>query len=227
MNYNDPLEVRQTLERLAFIVELLHEGVAVTNLSGTICFANPAMARMHGYDSCQELISKSITHLYSVDLVQTDLKSMIDTVKDRGHTQKPITHTRRDGSTFPAQTKMVLLNDEQDRVTGLIVLVTDLSSQTQQASSSQHIEQLERANQRLEQQIHELNQTLKYDPDVPVSFDPDESFGSPLSIRRNLAAARRHPCQKQEPEKSAVSEVLELTDSHLSAFSEIAELLKK
>ena len=93
MNHNDLKRAKQTLERLTFIVEQLNEGVAVTNLNGTIRFANPAMARMHGYTACQELIAKSITHLYSDDQIQTVLKSMIETVRDRGNVQKSITHT--------------------------------------------------------------------------------------------------------------------------------------
>ena len=121
---------------------------------------------------------------------------MIDTVRDRGNVQQSITHTRKDGSTFPAQTKMALLNDEQGHTVGLIVLVTDLSPWTPAQSLTQHIEQLESANDQLVQQVRELKQVLEHDSEEQVPFDPNEYFGSPLSIRRHLAAAKRHPCQK-------------------------------
>ena len=226
MNHNDLKRVKQTLQRLTFIVEQLNEGVAVTNLNGTIRFANPAMARMHGCDSCQELIAKSITHLYSDDQIQAVLKSMIETVRDRGNVQKSITHTRKDGSTFPAQTKMVLLNDEQGRAVGLMVLVIDLSQWTQQQSLTQHIEQLESANDQLVQQIRELKQALEHDSEEQVSYDPNEQFGSPLSIRRHLAAAKRRPCQKQRSYALAAADELDLNEDHLSELSEIAKLLR-
>jgi len=226
MNHNDLKRAKQTLQRLTFIVEQLNEGVAVTNLNGTIRFANPAMARMHGWDSCQELIAKSITHLYSDDQIQAVLKSMIETVRDRGNVQKSITHTRKDGSTFPAQTKMVLLNDEQGRVVGLMVLVTDLSQWTQQQSLTQHIEQLESANDQLVQQIHELKQAFEHDSEEQVSYDPNEQFGSPLSIRRHLAAAKRHPSHKQRSDALAAADELDLNEDHLSELSEIAKLLR-
>ena len=172
MNHNDLKRAKQTLKRLTFIVEQLNEGVAVTNLNGTIRFANPAMARMHGYNACQELIAKSITHLYSEDQIQGVLKSMIETVRDRGNIQQSIAHTRKDGSTFPAQTKIVLLNDEQGHAVGLMVLVTDLSQWTQQQSLTQHIEQLESANDQLIQQIRELKQALEHDSEEQMSYDP-------------------------------------------------------
>ena len=226
MDHNDLKRTKQTLQRLTFIVEQLNEGVAVTNLNGTIRFANPAMARMHGYNACQELIAKSITHLYSDDQIQAVLKSMIETVRDRGNVQKLIAHSRKDGSTFPVQTKMVLLNDEQDHAVGLMVLVTDLSQWTQQQSLTQHIEQLESANDQLVQQVRELKQALEYDPEEQVSFDPNEQFGSPLSIRRHLATAKRHPCQEQRSDTLAAADELELNKDHLCELSEIAKLLR-
>ncbi|MHC5100556.1 MAG: PAS domain-containing protein [Planctomycetota bacterium] len=226
MNHNDLKRTEQTLQRLTCIVEQLKEGVAVTNLNGTIRFANPAMARMHGYNACRELITKSITHLYSDDQVQGVLKSMIETVRDRGSVQQSIAHTRQDGSTFPAQTKMVLLNDEQGRAVGLMVLVTDLSQWTQQESLTRHVKQLESANDQLVQQVRELKQALEYDPEEEASFDPNEQFGSPLSIRRHLAAAKRHPSQKQRSDTLAPADELELNKDHLCELTEIAKLLR-
>jgi len=225
MNPNDLKRIKQTLERLTFIVEQLNEGVAFTDLNGTIHFANPAMARMHGGRFCRELIGKSITHLYPEDQIQTVLKSMIDTVRDRGTVQGAMTHTRRDGSTFPAQTKMVLLNDEQGCVVGLIVLVTDLSTRAQK-SLTQRIEQLEFANKQLKQQVHELRQVLKYDSEEPVQFDPNEYFGSPLSIRRLLVAAKRRPCKRQQSDAFGGSDEPHFDEEQLYELDEIAKLLR-
>ena len=227
MNYSDFIRAKQTLQRLTFIVEQLNEGVAATNLNGTIRFANPAMARMHGCRSCQELIGKSITHLYSDDQIETTLKSMIETVRDRGHIQLSVTHTRKDGSTFPAKTKMTLLNDEFDHTVGLMVFVTDLSQWTQQESFVQHIAQLESANDQLEQQVRELKQVLEGDSEEQTPIDPNEYFGSPLSIRRHLAAANRHRCQSQRTDTTAVVDELKLNEDHLCELSEIAKLLQK
>ena len=226
MNPSGFKRITQTLQRLSFIVEQLNEGVAATDLNGTIHFANPAMARMHGYGLCRELIGKSITHLYSEEQVQTVLKSMIDTVRDRGSVQESIAHTRQDGSTFPAQTKMVLLNDEQGHVAGLIVLVTDLSLRTQQQSLTQHIEQLEFANKQLEQQVHELEQVLNHDPEEQIQPDPNEYFGSPLSIRRLLSTAKRHPYQKQQSGVPAGNREQDFNREQLREIADIAKLLK-
>ncbi|MHC4855601.1 MAG: PAS domain-containing protein [Planctomycetota bacterium] len=226
MDPNDLKRFKQTLQRLTFIVEQLTEGIAVTDLNGAIHFANPAMARMHGFDSCRELIAKSITHLYSDDQIQTVLKSMIDTVRERGNVQKSITHTRKDGSTFPAQTKMVLLNDEQGRVAGVIVLVTDLSPQTQPQSLTRHIEQLEFANKQLSQQVRELKQVLEHDSEEQASFDPNEYFGSPLSIRRLLSTAKRHPCQRQQSDALTLADEPIMNEKQLRELAEIGKLLK-
>jgi len=226
MDPNDLKRFKQTLQRLTFIVEQLNEGVAVTDLNGTIHFANPAMARMHGFDSCRELIAKSITHLYSDDQIQTVLKSMINRVKDRGTVQGSITHTRKDGSTFPARTKMVLLNDEQGRVAGLIVLATDLSSWTQQQAVTQHIEQLEFANKQLARQVRELKQVLEHDSEGQASFDPNEYFGSPLSIRRLLSTAKRHPYQRQRSDALTLADEPNMNEEQLRELDEIGKLLR-
>lgn len=226
MNPNDLKRVQQTLQRLAFIVEQLNEGVAFTDLNGTIHFANPAIARMHGCGSCRDLLGKSITHLYSEDQIQTVLKSMIDTVRNRGTVQEAVTQTRKDGSTFPAQTKMVLLNDNQNCAVGLILLVTDLITRTQQQPLTRQIEQFEFTNKQLKQQVQELKLVLNHDSQDPVPFDPNEYFGSPLPIRRLLATAKRRPCQSQRSDAIDAADELNLNQDHLSELSEIAKLLK-
>lgn len=226
MNPNDFNRMKQTLQRLTFIVEQLNEGIAFTDLNGTIHFANPAMARMHGYGSCPELITKSITHLYSEVQIQTGLKSMIDKVKNRGTVQGAITHTRKDGTTFPARTKMALMHNEQGQVIGLIVFVTDLSTWTQQRSATQQIEKLELANKQLARQVRELKQILEHDSEKQADFDPDEYFGSPLSIRRLLAAAKRQPCQKQDSDALTIAEEPNIHEGHLHELDEIGKLLR-
>ena len=227
MNPNDLKRVKQTLKRLTFIMQQLNEGVAVTDLNSKILFANAAMARMHGFESCRELTATSITRFYSNDQIQTVLKSMIDTVQNCGNVQQSITHTRKDGSTFSALTKMVLLKNEQGRTIGLIMLVTDLSSWKQQQSLTQHIEQFESTNNQLIQQVRDLRQTLEHNLEEQMSFDPNEQFGPPLSVRRDKVAAKRHLRQNQPSDAPTVTDGPSFLKEHFAELAYPAKKLKR
>ena len=72
MNPNDLKRLKQTLQRLTFIIEQLNEGVAVTDLNGTIHFANPAMARMHG---CELMPGTDWQKHYALLLGRSDTNS--------------------------------------------------------------------------------------------------------------------------------------------------------
>ena len=85
---SDVRRVEQTLQRLTIIAEQLNEGVALVDLNGIIHFANPAMAKMHGYLSSKDLIRKKINVFHSQNQMNTDVFPMIKEVRLKGQIQR-------------------------------------------------------------------------------------------------------------------------------------------
>lgn len=124
-------QVKQTLRYLTMIAEQACEGIAVVDLNGTVLYVNDAWARMHGYDNEKELYGKSMGAFHSEEQMRSDVVPFIEETKSRGRLEGPVEHVRKDGTVFTTRTKMTALKDEEGNVGGLVVFVTDVSSNKQ------------------------------------------------------------------------------------------------
>ncbi len=146
----------RTLGYFTAIAEHASEGIAVIDLNRVIRFANDAWVVMHGYDSRNELVGKTIGSFHSEEQMRTDVIGFIEETKRRGRLEGPIEHMRRDGTSFATQTKMTALKNEQGNVVGLIVFVTDVSGTKQDEKLlRQQWAKLVAVNKRLQNQIAE------------------------------------------------------------------------
>ena len=145
-----------TLRHLVMIAEQAVEGIVVVDLRGILWFVNTAWARMHGYESSNELVGKPISMFHTEGQMKTDVFPFIEETKHRGRLEGPVEHSRRDGAVFPTQTKMTAVRDEAGRTIGLIVFVTDVSAgkQTKELLRQQAVG-LKAANEQLQSQISE------------------------------------------------------------------------
>lgn len=152
-------EIKRTdyrLRHLVMIAEQAVEGIAVVDLKGILWFANTAWARMHRYESGNELVGKPISLFHTNGQMKADVFPFIEEASRRGQLEGPIGHVRRDGTVFSTQTKMTAVKDEAGRTIGLVVFVTDVSEskQTEELLKQQAVG-LRTANEQLKSQIGE------------------------------------------------------------------------
>ena len=148
--------VEQTLRHLTMIAEQAREGVAVVDLNGTLRFVNTAWARMHGYETRNELMGKPVGVFHTKEQMETDVIGFIEETKHRGWLEGPIGHMQRDGATFPTQTKMTTVKNEQGKAIGFIAFATDLSASRQADELlRQQRAELKAANEQLQSRITE------------------------------------------------------------------------
>jgi PAS domain S-box-containing protein/putative nucleotidyltransferase with HDIG domain len=122
---------------LSSAIEQSTEGIAVTDLSGQVLFANNALAAMHGYTP-DELQDKNISILYTPDEIALSESANLRTLTD-GQYSDETRHTRKDNSTFPGQIHISLLRDENTQPIGLIHTLRDI---TERKQSEEKINQL-------------------------------------------------------------------------------------
>lgn len=122
---------------LSSAIEQSTEGIAVTDIRGQFLFANNALVAMHGYTP-EELNGKTISILYTPDerhFVQTAIFRTLT----EGQYSDETWHTRKDQSTFPGQSHISLLRDENSYPIGLIHTLRDI---TERKQSEEKIKQL-------------------------------------------------------------------------------------
>ena len=96
---------------LSSVVEQSSEGMVISDLEGNLLFVNAAWARMHGYDSTEELTGKHLNIFHNQEQVEKDVIPFNNTVMDRGYCMGEVGHMRRDSTTFPALMTSTLIRD--------------------------------------------------------------------------------------------------------------------
>ncbi|MFH1550085.1 MAG: PAS domain S-box protein, partial [Planctomycetota bacterium] len=132
--YNDITERKQAeeeKERLATIIEQATEGVAWADLDGNLQYVNTAWARMHGYESCDELVGKHLSILHTSEQMENDVIPFNRKVKSNGHNTGYIRHIRKDGTAFPTEMTTTLMKDNEGKPTGLAAIMTDITERRQ------------------------------------------------------------------------------------------------
>ncbi len=163
-------QLEQTLSQLAVIAERSDDGIVVIDIHGALRFVNSVCARMHGYQTTDELIGKQISVFHTDHQMKADVIPFIKEVKRRGQLAGPVERMRSDGTVFTAQMKMTTTRDREGETIGLIVFVEDVYGQNPDKQTAelaaineqlQHkIDQRKHIEQLLRQQIDE-HQHLK------------------------------------------------------------------
>ena len=109
----DKNAAQERWRELAVVIEQVEEGIAIANLDGVLEFVNHAWALMHGYQSNEELVGRSLTIFHSREQIVSDVKEFNDTVRKKGFHVGEVGHVRKDGTTFPTWMSVTLIKNEE------------------------------------------------------------------------------------------------------------------
>lgn len=122
---------------LSSAIEQSTEGIAVTDITGQVLFANNALSAMHGYTP-EELHGKNISVLYTSEENVITESANLRALTEGQYSDESL-HTRKDKSTFPGQSHLSILRDEGSTPIGLIHTLRDI---TERKQSEEKINQL-------------------------------------------------------------------------------------
>jgi len=112
---------------LAMIAEQAVEGMAVSDLEGVIQFVNTAWARMHGYESVDDLIGRHLSVFHTDEQMKNEVVPFNEMVRRDGCRTGEVGHVRRDGSVFPSEMAVCMFRDREGRPIGLNAVMTDIT----------------------------------------------------------------------------------------------------
>jgi two-component system NtrC family sensor kinase len=121
----DVSALRRNEARFTELFESLQEGIYITTPDGIILEVNPALVRMLGYDSKEELLKRQVSEIF-VD--QAERKSVIEQVDRQAMIQgREITLIRKDGTSIVCLNTAAAVRDNSGRVVRYQGAVMDIT----------------------------------------------------------------------------------------------------
>jgi two-component system NtrC family sensor kinase len=125
----DITALRKNEARFTELFETLQEGIYITTPEGSILDANPALVRMLGYDSKEELLSKRVPEIFTD---QVERKSLVEEVERQSGPQgREITLLRKDGAPIVCLNTAAAVRDTSGRVIRYQGSVLDVTARRQ------------------------------------------------------------------------------------------------
>ncbi len=103
-------------------------GIAFGDLNGVITYVNPAFVKMFGYDNKSEIVGRSNTELTSEASV---IDEIMVSVKSRGFWSGEDLAKKQDGTSFPIELAVSLIEDESNKPIGMVATFIDISQRKQ------------------------------------------------------------------------------------------------
>ncbi len=150
------------LQEFRAAVEQSNEGIALTDLDGTVRFVNQAWAEMHGYRP-GEVSGKHLSLFHTADQMEREVEPSIAELLENGSAVAEIGHLHRDGHRFPTRMSASLIRNEQGEPYGILGLARNVSEELQQLER-------ERFEQRFRELVAEIAASFVSAPD-DAGFD--------------------------------------------------------
>ncbi|HXZ94651.1 MAG TPA: PAS domain S-box protein [Dehalococcoidia bacterium] len=188
--------LRESESEMRLMFESVSDGIMVTDLQGRIVKVNEALARLHGYESKEELIGKSGFELVAEKDHKLARKSLKRTLEDGHVTNMEYTLLTKDGREFDAELSATVLADAAGAVTGFIAITRDI---TERKRSEEKLQELYKQEKDLRQQLEtemkrrvEFTRELAHELKTPLTsvLASSELLLAKLRDERSLALAK-------------------------------------
>jgi two-component system cell cycle sensor histidine kinase/response regulator CckA len=119
--------------RYRALIELLPDAVAVTDLEGKLQMANQQLARLHGFDSPEELIATtpSTIELVAPERLEQEQARARRLLEGGGVEVSETTLLRRDGSQVIVETALAVMTGEDGKPAGFVGVLRDITVRKQ------------------------------------------------------------------------------------------------
>ncbi len=205
-------QIEQTLRYLGTIAEKSNEGIVVVDLDSSLRFVNEAWAWMHGYETKDELIGKHLSMFYTEEQMKSDVIPLFEKIKHDGQIESTVEHIKSDGTVFPTQTKMILVEDEVGNASGLIIFATDIRQYTiLQQATVENLKRVKHLSERIIQFQKLLGECLESGESLAKQTGELQANNEMILQQMNeLDQSPREPAE-QHPEHIVHTEAQETT----------------
>jgi two-component system, cell cycle sensor histidine kinase and response regulator CckA len=175
-------------------LELSPDAIALTDLDGTIRYANPAWITLHGYIS-DELKGKNLSIFHTVEQMEKEVNPLMSRLlKNKPVTREQVGHKRKDGSVFPTRMTAFIVKDDNKHA-NIITFAHDITDDLKKESLFRQTQKMEAIGQLSGGIAHDLNNLLApilgYADMILHDLKPDDRYYKELSlIKRSSERAK-------------------------------------
>jgi PAS domain S-box-containing protein len=119
--------LRESEEKLRAMFESAIDGITVTDLEGNITQANKALARIHGFDSSEEIIGRNAFDYIAKGELDRALKNARKTQREGFIEPVEYIGLKKDGTEFPVELSVAVLKDKEGNSTGFVGITRDIT----------------------------------------------------------------------------------------------------
>ncbi|AXR77457.1 PAS domain S-box protein [Natrarchaeobaculum sulfurireducens] len=117
----DRLERERAVEHRSAVIESAIDGMGFSDETGELCYVNPALAELHGYDEPEALVGTSWKVLFPEEEADRIEREILPIVLERGYWRGEATGKRADGSRFPQEHSLTAHGD------GIVCVARDIT----------------------------------------------------------------------------------------------------
>jgi len=152
----------EKLRLMAMVAQQAAEGIAVAGTDGILQFVNAAWARMHGYDTGDELVGRPLSVFHTEEQMAEDVVPFNEQVVRNGQHRGEVGHVTRDGIPFVTTMTVALLKDPQGKPIGLGALMADITERKRaERDLERYAASLEQANEDLRRFTYTVSHDLR------------------------------------------------------------------
>ncbi|MDZ8139885.1 MAG: PAS domain S-box protein [Nostoc sp. DedQUE04] len=155
-------QAEANLRRQALTFENMHDGVIITDLTGSIIDWNPAAEGMFGYTKA-EILTQHPSILHQPEVAATLSANILSTVNQQGRWSGEIHFIRKDGSEGICETTVVALQNQQGETVATVGINHDITEH-------------KRAKEALQQQLHRTLLLEQITQEIRQSLDTSKIF---------------------------------------------------
>jgi len=126
-NLSAEKQALRAVRQLGKAVETMQLGVTISDVGGTILYANPAEHRMHGWEP-GELIGKDVRVFVGV---RQRARMSLERLKEMTSWVRETHNVRKDGSVFPVSLQSDVVCDERDEPVAVVTTSVDITERQQ------------------------------------------------------------------------------------------------
>jgi len=116
---------------LSSAVDQSFDGIAIADLDGKLLYVNPAWAKMHGYDSGEELVGNYLGIFHNQEQMEKFVVPFNQVVRKKGKNTGEMKHISKRGNTFTTLMTTTLLKDAQKTPVALLGIIKDITEHQQ------------------------------------------------------------------------------------------------
>ena len=129
-------QLNEVLREKARLLEIAHDGILVSSISGSILFWNQGAELMYGWPA-GEALGKSTQSLLQTRFLGP-AEDVIATLVERGVWEGELIHTRRDGNELIVSSRQVLQRNDDGRPVSILEINRDITEQKQAEDDLKH-----------------------------------------------------------------------------------------